>query len=382
MNVLLIGGTGVLSGAVTVEAQKRGIDVTMINRGNRLVPEGVELLKSDKKNYPFIEQLLDNRKFDAVIDFLCYTNIDIEKSIRFYSKYTEQYFFISSCAVYDKTRGGIKNEESPKPNAIWDYSVNKYKSEELLKEIASDVRCNYTIVRPCVTYDNTRIPYGIMPPYGYHWTLCSRILSGKPVIRWNGGVNLSNMMRVEDFAVGLIGLVGNPNAYNEDFNICGDEMPSFNDVLDALAKNLGEKPTVIDVSSDFYAKELPSKAGEILGGRSMDAINSNDKIKIVVPEFAQTISLEEGVRMTIDAYKKQNYQKGIDWRFDADTDRIIKKWCKKNRIEYKQYNLKFVDYLGNSTFLDRIQYYLEFSKDCMIVKMIRLTIKILNRLKR
>ena len=99
MNVLLIGGTGVLSGAVTVEAQKRGIDVTMINRGNRLVPEGVELLKSDKKNYPFIEQLLDNRKFDAVIDFLCYTNIDIEKSIRFYSKYTEQYFFISSCAV-------------------------------------------------------------------------------------------------------------------------------------------------------------------------------------------------------------------------------------------------------------------------------------------
>jgi len=54
--------------------------------------------------------------------------------------------------------------------------------------------------------DDTHIPYGISPQYGYHWTLIARILSGKPIIRWNGGINRCNMMRVEDFAVGVIGL--------------------------------------------------------------------------------------------------------------------------------------------------------------------------------
>ena len=35
------------------------------------------------------------------------------------------------------------------------------------------------------------------------------------------------MMRVEDFAVGVIGLIGKDEAYNEAFNVCGDETPSL-----------------------------------------------------------------------------------------------------------------------------------------------------------
>ena len=62
----------------------------------------------------------------------------------------------------------------------------------------------YTVIRPCVTYGDTRIPYGISPQYGYHWTLAARILNNKPIIRWNGGINRCNMMRVEDFAVGAV----------------------------------------------------------------------------------------------------------------------------------------------------------------------------------
>ena len=71
MNILLIGGTGVLSSAVTIEAIRQGFDVTMINRGNRMnrVPQCVELIKADKNNQPFIESQLLGRKFDAVIDF-------------------------------------------------------------------------------------------------------------------------------------------------------------------------------------------------------------------------------------------------------------------------------------------------------------------------
>lgn len=363
MNVLLIGGTGVLSSAVAKECLKKGIKVTMINRGHGLIPKQAELIKTDRNNWSYISSMLKGRHFDAVIDFLCYTDKETIDSWNFYKTYTKQYFFISSCAVYDTATlaGKEANEDAPKVLPIWEYSVNKWASEQnLIKLAQSTPNVNYTIIRPCVTYGNTRIPYGISPIYGYHWTLAARILNNKPIIRWNKGVNRCNMMRVEDFAVGVVGLIGNPKSYNQAFNICGDETPSFNDVLNSLSKALHHAVITVDVTSEFYAQELPSRRGEILGGRSIDSINNNKKIKDVVPEFKQTISLDQGIQMTLDAYKSNHYEKGIDWQFDSDTDRIIKKWCKKENIDYRAYNLGFKDYLGNANKKIEIKWWLNY----------------------
>ena len=386
MHILIIGGTGVLSTAVTSEAVKQGIAVTMINRGRRNVPENVEHIKADKNDFSAIAKALEGRSFDAIMDYLCYTDKETQQSVNFYKKYTKQYFYISSCAVYNTqiADGASLDEESEKVLPIWKYSVDKWASEQKLVELFKDTDVKYTVIRPCVTYGDTRIPYGISPQYGYHWTLCARILADKPIIRWNKGVNKCNMTRVEDFAVGIVGLIGNEKAYNQAFNVCGDETPTFNDVLNTLSVILDHKIITVDLTSDFYAKEIPSRSGEILGGRSIDAINSNAKIKSVVPEFRQTISLNEGIRKTIKAYKTQNYQYGIDWKFDADTDRIIKKWCDQQSINPNQYNLHFTDYLGNATSKDKRMYWLEFHKKNIFVSIVnfgfRATSKILQKL--
>ena len=373
MNVLLVGGTGVLSSAVVGEAQKKGLAVTMINRGHRNIPAYVEHIKADKNDLTRLSSALDGRKFDAVIDFLCYTKEEAEKSILFYSKYTDQYIFISSCAVYDtiSIHGGIADESSPKITSIWQYSVDKWACEEAIISIAHQCNVNYTIIRPAITYDDTRIPYGIAPHYGYHWTLCARILAGKPLIRWDGGLNHCNMMRVEDFAVGAVGLIGNPSAYNEAFNICGDEAPSWNDVLKVLGGVLGKDVLTVDIPSSYYATCIPSRYGEIIGGRAIDSFNNNQKIKRIVPDFKQIISLREGIAQTVSAYKALNFQSGIDWRFDADTDRIIKKWCRENHISTRHFNLRFIDYLGSASFKDRLIYLATFHKDFPLIKLLK-----------
>lgn len=107
MNILIIGGTGVLSSAVAKEALKKGFNVTMINRGKRknLISSEVELIKADKADKSTIRFLLRNRTFDAVMDYLCYSAKDIKDSFTFYSSYTKQYIFISSCAVYNTSLG-------------------------------------------------------------------------------------------------------------------------------------------------------------------------------------------------------------------------------------------------------------------------------------
>lgn len=381
MNLLLIGGTGVISSAVTAEALKNNIEVTMVNRGQREIPNGVLLVKADKNDYDTIAQVLANKKFDAVCDFLCFTPEEISKSFNFYKTYCNQYIFISSCAVYDTRKVSMCYEDSPKVLDMWDYSVEKWASEQLLCKISQESNIPVTVVRPCVTYGDTRIPYGITPPYGYHWTMCERILTGKPIIRWNKGENKCNMMRVEDFATAFVGLLGNPKAYGEAFNICGDETPSFNEVLECVGEYLGKSINTVDISSDFYAKNLPSRAGEILGGRSIDAINSNEKIKSIVPNIAPNISLKDGIFKTLEAYKSHNYQKGISFAFDGECDRIISKWCKKNGISIKGMSLKFVDYHGNASRKDKIDYFLERYKNNYFVIFFLFVRRCVNKIK-
>jgi NAD-dependent epimerase/dehydratase len=377
--LLVIGGTGVLSSAVVAEAMRHDFEITMINRGHnrKRIPNGIQLIIADKSNIPYIEEQLKGQSFDAVIDFLCFNAQELEKSFRFYSCYTKQYFFISSACVYNNSIPGVYDEEHPKVQKLWNYSVNKWKSEKKLLEMAHGTDINYTIIRPMLTYDDTRIPYGITPWYGFHWTLVARILANKPIITWNEGKNRCNMMRVEDFAIGLVGLIGNSKAYNEAFNICGDETPTFKEVMDIVGQVIGHPVRYIDIKPEFYAQEDPAHKGELLGGRALDTVIDNSKIKRVVPYFEQRISLEEGIKRTLKAYKAQNYEKGIEWKYDANVDRIIRKWCKQRHIECELDSLGFVDYLHSATWKDRLTYTLQFYADNFFIKsMGRLKVKL------
>lgn len=382
MDVLIVGGTGVLSSVVCKEAIERKMAVTIINRGNRMhmIPQGASLIKSNKDDYANIKRSIGGKKYDAVIDFLCFNEEDIIKSFSFYKDYTKQYFFISSCAVYDTRKGGIMREESEKVLPLWRYSVNKWKCEQLLEKLANDSLTKFTIIRPAVTYGNTRIPYGVTPAYGYHWTLIERAKHGKPIIRWNNGNNICNITRVEDFAYGVVGLIGNIKAYNEAFNVCGDETPSFNDVIDTISKWLKIDIPTIDIDSKFYAKEL-SDPGELLLGRAVNSVNSNEKLKKAVPEFKQMIPLEEGISMTLQSYIDNHYERGISWSFDAECDRIISLWCKRNNLDGNQYNIGFVDYLGSASKLDRFQYWMNYHKHSPFVKILSFFYKSIFKLK-
>ena len=373
MKLLIIGGTGVLSTAFTKEAIKSGWDVSMVNRGNHMdrIPSHVRLIKSDRENYSYIREQLAGDHFDVVIDFLCFTQEQLKNSFSLYSKYADQYVFISSTCVVDNRQAGVLDEDSAKPFEQWSYSTDKWNSELLLHRLSTGASCQYTIVRPCITYDDTRIPYGITPKYGYHWTLIERARAGKPIITWNNGRNRWNMMRVEDFACALVGLAGNERAYGKAINICGDETPSFAEVLRTVESVAGISFLAFDIPPKEYSHMYEEKRGEIMA-RSYDSINSNLLLKQVVPGFAQRIRIEEGIDKTIKSYMANDYQKGIDWAYDAASDRIIRDWCKKKGLDRSRFIIGFVDYFGNASFRDRLTYWEVFNQNNLIVRLIRL----------
>ncbi|MGM9698303.1 MAG: NAD-dependent epimerase/dehydratase family protein [Prevotella sp.] len=355
MNILIVGGTGVISYAVVIESIKQGHHVTCINRGkstSQKLPETVELIKADYRKQHVIEGKLQDRHFDVAIDFLCITEKNIEYSVNLFKDKCDQYIFISSCAVYNlgSSADYKYSEDSPKVSPLWDYSINKVASEKKLTELAAKYNLKYTIARPCVTYGNTRIPYGITPPYGYHGTLIQRLLHGKPIILWDNGEAFCNFTRVEDFAVGFVGLFGNQKAYNEAFNIVGDVCETWLEVIKTTADLLGVEPKFVNITSEQFAYEVSTRKGEILAGRAPKQIMLNHKLKSVVPTFDTKFSLREGIALTIDYYKKNNYLYGIDYKFDGDWDRIAAKYA-------PSYEPKFVDYLGDATEKDMQDYY-------------------------
>lgn len=372
MKVLIIGGTGILSKAVVDESASRGYEVTMLNRGRRklFINEKVELIKCDIHDSDLVKERLCNRKFDTVIDFLCYNKKDIEYSISLFGSFAKQYIFISSAQAYNTSVKGMLSEKSELGQPLWGYSMNKVESEKTLKDLCKAKGINYTIIRPGVNYDNTRIPYGMYPPIGQHWTMCSRILQGKPIITWNNGENRLNLTRVEDFARGAVGLIGNERAFNEEFNVVGDYIYSWKEVLDTLGKLLEKEVKTIDIPVDFYARELTSDENKqmLRGGRAQNLECSNEKLKLVCPEFKTQYKLEEGLRLTLDFYKAHGYLNGFDYGYDGECDRIIHKFEKESGFPCSR--LGFVRYTSNVALKDRIRYYLNYYKNNLLVKSI------------
>ncbi len=340
-SILIIGGPGILSSAVVDKCIDQGFDVTMMNRGNNALytNPNAKIIVCDARNIEQVCEKIKNLHFDVVVDFIVFTKDQLELSLSLFGDIAKQYVFISSAQVYNTTVKKILNENDDTPQPLWSYSVNKDICEKFLQSYCELNHINYTIVRPGVNYDNRRIPYGMSPAIGMHYTMVARILAGKPIVTWNGGNNKLNLTRVEDFASGIVGLLGNTKAYNNSFNVVGDFVYTWHQVLDIIGEVLGSRVKTVDIQLEKYASELALWDKEmLLGGRSFDLICSNDKLKSICPSFHSTIDLKTGVRKTLDWYKNNNYYKGFDYRWDAEQDRII------NKYSAREHKLKYVEY--------------------------------------
>lgn len=346
MKILVIGGSGILSSAVVDRCIELGHEITMLNRGRhkKYINPKANLIICDVNNDELVLEKLQGLYFDVIIDFIVFNKEQLAHSLQLFGNIAKQYVFISSAQAYNTSIKKILTEDDETPQPLWSYSVNKDICEKYLVNYCSTKNINYTIVRPGVNYDNRRIPYGMYPPIGMHWTIVSRILAGKPIITWNGAQNKLNLTRVEDFANGMVGLLGNPTAYNHIFNVVGDNMYKWQDVLDTLGDLLESQVKTVDIPIDLYAKELNQSDREmLLGGRAQDLCCSNSKLKKILPEFQTQYDLRSGLQKTLNWYKENDYYNGFDYTWDAQCDRVIHQYD-------NSYKGKYVNYSQNKLF--------------------------------
>jgi len=320
MKILFIGGTGVISSACSALALERGLDLYLLNRGQsqRPAPPEAKVLAADIRQPESVLMALGDLYFDCVVDWVAFTPEHIQIDLELFRGRTDQYIFISSASAYHKPLRFLPiTESTPLHNPWWEYSRNKAACEALLMEAYKSDGFPVTIVRPSHTYDQTLLPF-----HGGYTTV-ARMRAGKPVIVHGDGTSLWTLTHHKDFAVGLVGLLGNPHAIGEAFHITSDEWLSWNQIYEIIARAAGIEPHLVHVPSDLIAAHDPVWGASLLGDKAHSMIFDNSKIRRLVTDFNPVIPFWQGAREIIAWYDADPSRQVVNPSLDALQDKLI-----------------------------------------------------------
>ena len=328
MRILMIGGTGTISSAITRQLAESEHELWLLNRGNRQneVPENVKQLHVDINDEAAVLRLIGDTQFDAVCEFIGFVPEQVERDHRLFAGRTRQYVYISSASAYNKpARHHVITEGTTLANPHWEYSRNKIACEELLMKYYREEGFPVTIVRPSHTYCEKSVPLGLHGKNG-SWQVLKRMLEGKPVLIHGDGSSLWTMTFNTDFACGFIGLLGNSHAIGEAFQIMSDESLTWTQIYSVVAQCLGTTLKPYYVSSAFLAEIAPKEydvEGNLIGDKAVSVVFDCSKLKRVVPGFQATVRFEEGVRRCIQYILTHPECQQLDPEFDAWCDKVI-----------------------------------------------------------
>lgn len=326
MKVLFIGGTGLISEAVSKLAIARGIELYLFNRGKRdgFVPDGAKVITGDIRDAHAAAASLEGHVFDVVVDWIAFTPEHVSVDIELFRGRTKQYIFISSASAYQKPPKHyiITEEATPLENRYWQYSRDKIACEQLLLEEQAATGFPVTIVRPSFTYGDTMIP-AALNSWPHPWSLIARMREGRPVIVHGDGSSLWTMTHNTDFAKGFVGLLGREEAIGQAYHITSDEVLTWNQIYEAIGEAAGVEPKLVHISTDFLVSHDPELEGGLLGDKSVTSVFDNSKIKSLVPEFEAALSFAEGIKRTVAWFEAHPERCSVDDAWNEQMDSII-----------------------------------------------------------
>lgn len=320
MNILLLGGTGIISSAIAREAADQGHRVTVVNRGathTRPLPNEVEILQANVRDPQALADVLAGRTFDAAADFVAFTPDHVRDDIETFRGRVGQYVFISSASAYTKPIPHLPiTEETPVGNRFWRYSQNKADAEGVLFAEHASSGFPVTVVRPSHTYDRTSAVLG-------HWTHLDRLRRGLPVVVPGDGNTQWTLTHTEDLARAFVPLLGHPNAIGEAFHITGDETLTWVQIVGVLAHALGApEPDLLCTPSDLLARFDEHWGAAFLGDKAHSAVFDNAKIKSIAPDWRARIGFHEGAREIVAWFDGDPGRRTVDPRLDELSARI------------------------------------------------------------
>ena len=263
--VLVIGGSGHVSGAVVRAAKAADYKVFTITRGQKKAVADVVELHADRHDAAAmakIAQSLADEKFAAVIDCIGFNADDMKQDLELFGNLTEHLLFVSTDWVYEPTlrRYPQPVEDSPYITSDRDgaeaYGWGKLMAENYLRKHAPE-HLKYTSFRPCHIY-GVPSELGCFPAHCRDAELISKLLRGETLQLVDNGRLLQQPIDCDDLAKCMISAVGNGKSYGKTFNMAGPDIVESREYYAIIARALGVELETEDIDFDKYLAENPA----------------------------------------------------------------------------------------------------------------------------
>ncbi len=258
MDVLIIGGSGFVSGTLAQRARDAGYTVTIVTRGKRSVPEGVRALSVDRKDAAAFAQAIEgeNTSWDFAVDSIGYTPDDAKQDIEVVAPRCDHLVFISTDFVYEPSKRRFPQPEDADAYIQWGYGGNKRKCELLFED--ADFK-TWSIVRPChITGPGSQL--GCLPKHGRDPNLIDAIREGRPLELAGGGIHLQQPVFAPDLADTIISMAGKPETFGTIMNTAGPDIIESRTYYRIIGEILGTTVEIREVSVTETLAEKPELA--------------------------------------------------------------------------------------------------------------------------
>ena len=325
MRVLLIGGTGLISTAITQKLIRDGATVVHINRGltkPRYKGQVTEIV-CDRHTPEFPTVLRENGPYDVVIDMCCYHKDQLWSAISGVQGITKQYIFCSTVDTYRKPAARFPITEDEPLLGQTSYAIYKVACEELLMTSARDGSFEATVIRPSCTYGEGG---KVIHTFGWETWFLSRLEQHLPVVLCGDGSSMWSWCHVDDEAVAFVGACLNPLAYGKRYHAASDELLTWNASVAVIAEALGAPPPrVVHIPVDLLHQIAPEQAQISWDNFAWPNFYDNSRAAADLG-FKTTVPFAEGVKRTIGWIRENEGLLPVS--ADPVTDRVVAAWEK------------------------------------------------------
>jgi nucleoside-diphosphate-sugar epimerase len=256
MKILILGGSGFLSGTLARLAVERGHQVWALNRGKRQAVVGVTGLTADRKVDADFRAALGEAgvHWDLVVDCIAFEAADAEQDAAVLPPLADHLVMISTDFVYQPAQRRFPQGEEGEFISEG-YGGKKRQAEQVLQSAGTGSML-WTVLRPCHIY-GPGSQLGCLPAHGRDPRLLERLRAGETLRLVGGGYFLQQPILARDLAETVLSLPGLPAAASQIFCAAGPDIVDSREYYRIIAAQLGVELRVEELPVAAYRVEHP-----------------------------------------------------------------------------------------------------------------------------
>lgn len=332
MKVLVIGGMGIIGGAITEAAVRKKCEVCVLSRRKlfgKYKNFEISNVCGNWKDDNFAKEVVAHY-FDVIVDTLIFNKRELIRDLEIANGHCRQFIYISTDAVYHHPDENVSENRNIEISGLkWGYGYNKRDAELYLLNNRNNYSFYWTVIRPTITYGDTRIPVGFASRKN-EWTLIDRILAGRPVLLFNEENSVHAICHTSTFGDATVDLFLKEEAAGEFYHISDDESYSYESILNAISQNLGIEVKFIHASAGEIKRYRKSKYEEMIYDKNPQFTLDNQKIKSMSPNTNYHVNIIESMKSTLSFLKAHNSGLEEDKEYNMISDITILKYKNMN----------------------------------------------------